>query len=96
MMEVEQTRGPSELPKELDNDDAASQGEKEAVEKLKNADWTPTNGSKHNEGFEGQAFSTEGGRKRIVHQRKGDTVNTNSTRNVRSVTQKSKKRNVQK
>lgn len=78
-------------------DEPLSRNEKEAVEKLKNAEWSPTAQSKQNESYENQNYSIEGRRQRnIVHQKKGDMVHSGSNRHQRSNTQKNQKRNTQK
>lgn len=77
-------------------DDSLDENEKEAIEKLKNAEWSPSHASKQHDGFESQAYPSEPGRKRIVHQKKGDTVHSNLNRNQRATSEKSKNRKVQK
>jgi hypothetical protein len=64
------------------------------VEKLKNAEWSP---SKANESYENQDYSGEGNRQRsIVHQKKGENIHSGLNKNQRSISQKTQKRNTQK
>ena len=85
---------PNQYPHQMNLD---SQNEKEAVEKLKNAEWSPTNDNKNDEGYANTGNSVEGGiRRNIVHQRKADSVNTGSNKNQRSISQKVNKRKQQK
>jgi len=56
--------------------------EQEAVEKLKNADWTSP--EKGNESFENNNYQLENPRQRnIVHQKKGDAVQSRLSKSNR-------------
>jgi hypothetical protein len=77
-------------------EDSVDEHEKEAIEKLKNAEWSPSHASKQHDGFDDKTYPAEPSRKRIVHQKKGDTVHSNLNRNQRATTEKNKNRNIQK
>lgn len=96
-MEVEDAHQEIDTARDIHNEEPSSMNEKEAIEKLKNADWSPTAGSKQNESDDDPNYSMEGRRHRnIVHQKKGDIVSTAQGRQHRSITQKNQKRNTQK
>lgn len=96
-MEVDKNYQDRDHLKDGEGVELTSRHEKEAIEKLKNAEWSPTNHQNQQEHYEAHEYSREEGRQRsIVHQKKGDAVHTASTKNQRSISQKTQKRNTQK
>lgn len=71
--------------------------EKDAIEKLKNAEWSPTNEDRQDGGYTNTGYSVEGDvHRNVLHQRRGDSLPSTSNKNGRSISQKVNKRKQQK
>lgn len=94
-MDVDDSKPSNDDRRQPKDDDANSVNEKDAVEKLKNAEWSPTHFEKRNEHYDDQNYSVED----ALHTNMGAAKRTDglgSNRGHRAASQKHNKRAAQK